>query len=423
MTAPARTTDFMDRVTAAPGGGRLARLRRSPDALRASDYLTIGAGQRFRAVQRRRTGSASRIGFLAVAIAVCVDAVILLGLGVESVRPAIALDLVVLAGALAAWWLVGDRLRRHPEAAAFTIMLGVTISTVVSGTVATAIAAQTVGYLLLLPSVIALVLPWRTIVHVRWLLAFTLVASTYLMLGPGARFSAAERGDLVVVLIISIGVSLIGHGLLQHGQIRSFAQLERIQALRRRAAADHRELECVHRELERTARIDPLTGAGNRRRLHEDLLVVRSNIDRSGATYGLMEIDLDHFKGINDRLGHLAGDDVLRRVVEAVQQATRATDAVYRYGGEEFVVILPLADREQLQIAAERLRTAVLELAIEHPANPSVGVVSVSIGATLIGDDTLELSDEQWFWVVDRAMYAAKAGGRNQVRLATGLAA
>ena len=65
----------------------------------------------------------------------------------------------------------------------------------------------------------------------------------------------------------------------------------------------------------------------------------------------------------------------------------------------------------------------MLELGIEHPANPSIDVVSVSIGATLIGDDKLALSDEQWFWVVDRAMYAAKAGGRNQVRLATGLAA
>lgn len=136
-----------------------------------------------------------------------------------------------------------------------------------------------------------------------------------------------------------------------------------------------------------------------------------------------MEIDLDHFKGINDRLGHLAGDDVLRRVVEAVQTATRATDSVYRYGGEEFLVILPVGDREQLLAAAERLRMAVLALAIEHPGNATLGVVSISIGATLVGDDNLSLSDEQWFWVVDRAMYAAKAGGRNQVRLATALAA
>jgi diguanylate cyclase (GGDEF)-like protein len=423
MTAVARPTDAADRTTAVRAGGPRARLRNVTAAIRASEYLTVGSGRRFRAAQRRRTRTASRIGFLAVAVAVAIDAAVLFGLEGESVRPAIALDLVLLVGAVAGCWLVPRRFPHHPEAVAFVIMLGVAVSTVLSGTVAPSLAAQTVGYLLLLPSVVALVLPWRTIVHVGWLLAFTVVSSSYLLIGPGARFSAGERSDLIVVLMVSIGVSVVGHVLLQHGQIRGFVQVERIKTLRRRAATDHRELELVHRELERTARIDPLTGAGNRRRLHEDLLAVRSNIDRSGATYGLMEIDLDHFKGINDRLGHLAGDDVLRRVVEAVQTATRANDSVYRYGGEEFVVILPMDDRVQLLAAAERLRTAVLELGIEHPANPSVGLVSVSIGATLIGDDTLELSDEQWFWVVDRAMYAAKAGGRNQVRLATGLAA
>ncbi len=82
-----------------------------------------------------------------------------------------------------------------------------------------------------------------------------------------------------------------------------------------------------------------------------------------------------------------------------------------------------MGDREQLLAAAERLRTAVLDLGIEHPDNASHGVVSVSIGATLIGDETLDQSDEQWFYVVDRALYAAKAGGRNQVRYATGLVA
>jgi diguanylate cyclase (GGDEF)-like protein len=391
--------------------------------IRASEYVTVGGGRRFRAVQRHRTRTASRVGSLFVAGAVVLDAVVLLGQSGDNIRTAIALDVAVMIGALGAWWLLPRQLYHRPEAAASVVMVGIVVSTVVSGTVAPSVAVQSFGYLLLLPSLIALVLPWRTIVHMRWLLIFTAVASTYLLSGMGERFAAGERGDLMVVLCVSIGTSLIGHGLLQRGQIRSFAQMQRIHALRRRTEADHHELERVHHELERTARIDPLTGAGNRRRLHEDLLVVRSHIDRSGSTYGLMEIDLDHFKGINDRLGHLAGDDVLRRVVEAVQAATRASDSVYRYGGEEFVVLLPMADREQLLAAAERLRSAVLELGIEHPDNAALGVVTVSIGATLIGDDTLNLTDEQWFYVVDRALYAAKAGGRNQVRYATGLAA
>ncbi len=402
---------------------RVAGLRTLPARLRGSEFLSIGQGRRYRAVARRRTRAASRVGFLIVALACGVDALALIGLGTDGVWPAIALDVAILTSALVGIWLLPRALYHVPEAAAFAITISVAVSTVVTGFLAPTLAAQTIGYLLLLPGLIALVLPWRSIVHVGWLLAYASIAGFYFVVGPGDRFSPAERGDLVIVLIVSLGASVAGHLLLQHGQIRSFAQLGRIQALRRRAAADHRELERVHHELERTARIDPLTGAGNRRRLHEDLRAVRSNIDRSGATYGLMEIDLDHFKGINDKLGHLAGDDVLRRVVEAVQAATRANDSVYRYGGEEFVVILPMADRDQLMTAAERLRSAVLELGIVHPANPSVGVVSVSIGATLIGGETLALSDEQWFWVVDRAMYAAKAGGRNQVRLATGLAA
>ena len=358
-----------------------------------------------------------------MAAAVGVDAVALLGIGTDGVWPAIALDLVILAAALAAFWLLPRTLAHVPEATAFAITMGVAVSTVVTGFLAPSLTAQTVGYLILIPGLIALLLPWRTRTHLAWLAGYALVASFYLVATPTTDLRPSERGDLMIVLLVALGASVAGHVLLQHAQVQGFARLERNKALRRRIAADHRELARVHAELERTARIDPLTGAGNRRRLYEDLQAVRSDIDRSGTTYGLMELDLDHFKGINDRLGHLAGDDVLRRVVEAVQRATRATDSIYRYGGEEFVVILPLRDREQLMAAAERLRTAVLDLGIEHPTNPALGVVSVSIGATVITDETLALTDEQWFWVVDRALYAAKAGGRNQVRLATGLAA
>jgi diguanylate cyclase (GGDEF)-like protein len=358
-----------------------------------------------------------------MAVAAAVDAVVLLGLGTNGVRPAIALDLAIVGAAILSLWLIPRSHGHVAEVAAFAVTIAVGTSTVVTGFTAPSLAAQTVGYLVLLPVLIALVLPWRTIVHLRWLLCYTVVAAVYFIVGPGARFSPAERGDLLVVLIIAVGASVAGNLLLQHGHIRAFAQLERIRSLQRRAEADHRELSRIHRELERTARIDPLTGAGNRRRLIEDLRTVRANIDRSGAVYGLLELDLDHFKGINDRLGHLAGDDVLVRVVEAVQTAMRATDGLYRYGGEEFVVILAVTDRDQVLAAAERVRTAVLDLRIENPTNDQHGVVSVSIGATLLGDATLALTDEEWFLVVDRALYDAKEGGRNQVRFKTGVAA
>jgi diguanylate cyclase (GGDEF)-like protein len=411
------------RSMAVSAAGLRARIRDLPRAIRATEYLAVGDGHRFRVVQRRRTRAAARVSFLVVAAFNAIDATYLIGLGTSNVGPAIAFDAVVMLAAIVAWWQLPRRLYRHPEATAALIMLCVAITTVGSGTLAPVLAVQTVGYLLVLPTLIALALPWRTIVHLRWLLAFALVAATYLTVGAGTRFSLSERDDLVIVLLLSIAASLIGHGLLNRGQIHAFAQMENIRVLRRRTATDHHELERVHHELERTARIDPLTGAGNRRRLHEDLIGIRAHIQRFGTTYGLLELDLDHFKGINDILGHLAGDDVLRRVVEVVTTATRATDSVYRFGGEEFMVILPLHDPEHLMLAAERLRMAVLKLGIEHPANATVGVVSISVGATLLDEDALGLTDEQWFGVVDAALYAAKAAGRNQVHMATAVTA
>lgn len=423
MTTLVPSLDERRRKASIAGNGLRVLLRDLPAAIRASEYLVVGGGHRYRGVQRRRTRSASRVSFLAVAAFTLLDATYLIGLGATSVGPAIAFDVLVGLAALIAWWQLPRRLYHHPEATASAIMLGLAIATVASGTLAPALAVQTVGYLLLFPTLIALALPWRTIVHLRWLAAFALVVSAYLLIGAGSRFSVGERDDLIIVLVVSIVASLIGHGLLNHGQIHAFAQMERIRLLRGRAATDHRELERIHDELERSSGIDPLTGAGNRRRLHEDLVRVREEIERLATSYGLMEVDIDHFKAINDGLGHLAGDEVLRRVVQAVNTATRATDAVYRYGGEEFLVLLPLQDANHLLRAAERLRTGVLSLRIAHPANEKLGVVSVSIGATLIGTEALHLSDEQWFEVVDRAMYEAKAGGRNQVRVTTALAA
>ncbi len=179
------------------------------------------------------------------------------------------------------------------------------------------------------------------------------------------------------------------------------------------------ELGRAHHALELTARTDALTGARNRRRLDEDLRAVRAHIDRSGMRYGLLMIDLDHFKEVNDRRGHLAGDEVLRQVVEAIEGSVRADDGVYRYGGEEFLAIMSVPTREALLRAAARLQVVVTGLGIEHPDNQPWGLVSVSIGASLIGPFNLDLSTDAWIAQTDEALYAAKRHGRNCVRFMT----
>lgn len=401
--------------------GRLAVLRSSvramPGRIRRSEYVRLGANRRFRAIQRRRTRVASRYGFLVIAIAVGFDALALFGLQGSHTTVALALSGVTIGLALIGWWLLPRGLRRYPEPVAWVVALGLGVTTAVTGLTVPTLAVQSAGYLLVIPGLVALVLPWRTRTHVWWLLAYSVVAIGFFTLDLNSAFTAEERGDLVVVFLVALGASLAGHVLLQRSQIHSFAQLERIRALQRRAASDMVELERVHHALELTARTDPLTGAGNRRRLTEDLRAVRAHINRSDFTYGLVAIDLDRFKAINDLAGHSAGDEVLRQVVEAVQATLRVNDAVYRLGGEEFLVVLAVPSMDGLAAATDRLRTVVVGLGLEHPANPPHGLVSISLGATLVGAADLDQTDEQWFERVDAALYRAKAKGRNRVEL------
>ncbi len=391
------------------------QIRSAPARLQASEFRTVGASRRFRAIERHRTRTASRAGFVVIALAVGFDALALSGLQGASVGSAIGLDAVTLLLTVAGWWLLPRGLRHNPELAALVVTLGVAVSTVATGVAVPSLAAETLSYMLVIPGLIALVLPWRTSTHLVWLVSYSALGIGYLALDPSGRFSADERGDLVIVLVVALGASLAGHILLKRAQIRSFSQLQKIHVLHRRADADMLELERVHHALELTARIDPLTGAGNRRRLEEDLRAIRAHVNRSAMTYGLVAIDLDRFKAINDRAGHQAGDDVLRRVVGAIQQTLRAEDAIYRLGGEEFLVILHVPGSDGLLAAAERLRTTVSGLSIAHPENVPHGVVSISLGAALIGAADLDLTDAQWLDRADQALYRAKATGRNRV--------
>lgn len=409
-------------VAARSTGRRFARLEAVASIgtrIRTSEYLVVGADRRFLAAQRRRTRSASRIGMLVIVAAVLFDAIALLGLQAGHPEVSIALGLLTGAMALVAWWLLPGRLRHHPEPAAWIVTICLSISTVATGLAVPALAVETAGYLLVIPGLVALMLPWRTVMHIRWLLAYAAIAAGYLAFDWTGSFNAEERSDLVVVLLVALGASLAGHIMLTRSQIRGFVQLESIRHLRRQSDTDRAALEVAHHALELTARTDPLTGAGNRRRLDEDLRAVRAHINRSGFTYGLMEIDLDRFKAVNDLLGHGAGDLVLQQTVTAIQNGLRAEDALYRLGGEEFLVIVAVPTAEALFTAADRVRTIVLDLGIPHPANPPVGVVSVSIGAALIGAGELALSNDEWLAAADAALYAAKTAGRNRVRIAS----
>ena len=170
----------------------------------------------------------------------------------------------------------------------------------------------------------------------------------------------------------------------------------------------------AHDRLERLAAIDPLTDAYNRRfglgRLREEY----SRAVRAEAPFGILMVDIDHFKAVNDTYGHLVGDRVLRAVAGACRRVVREGDVLVRYGGEEFLVLLPGAGHDDVMQIGERIRRAVSETSVVDGASRLS--VTVSVGATTFRD-TVETPDAL-VALADRALYEAKDGGRDRLVLA-----
>lgn len=167
----------------------------------------------------------------------------------------------------------------------------------------------------------------------------------------------------------------------------------------------------------RAARVDPLTHVANRLRLEEDLAVLQAEVSRYGHRVVVAMCDIDAFKRYNDRYGHLAGDRALQRVAQAIRGSLRRADRVYRYGGEEFLVVLPEQTPADATAAMERVRAAVEGMGIEHAPGARQRILTLSIGTAPIGDG--ENSVRDGIARSDKALYRAKAAGGNVVRSAT----
>ncbi len=189
---------------------------------------------------------------------------------------------------------------------------------------------------------------------------------------------------------------------------------ERVTALHRELAQSRAEMQRMNEELYRTARTDPLTGLGNRLRLQEDLYVLHGRVERYGHCYCVALCDIDRFKAYNDLYGHLAGDQVLRKVGETIAQLSRRGDAAYRYGGEEFLVVWPEQSPATAFVAAERLRKAIQNLALPHERNAPTGVVTLSAGVASFCPGQSS-PPEELVKRADAALYQAKEAGRNRV--------
>lgn len=173
-------------------------------------------------------------------------------------------------------------------------------------------------------------------------------------------------------------------------------------------------LEETQQRLRAEAVLDPLTGQLNRRGLNEVVAGSLSYLQRNQQPAALLMIDLDHFKRVNDQFGHDGGDLVLVQTAKAIKTMLRQSDVLARFGGEEFLIFLPAANRDMAQRTAERLLEGVRQL--EWPASmPEDYQLTISIGVSVFGPDydfgrTLRLADQ--------ALYRAKQNGRDRIEFA-----
>ncbi|MGQ9894824.1 MAG: GGDEF domain-containing protein [Roseiflexus sp.] len=169
----------------------------------------------------------------------------------------------------------------------------------------------------------------------------------------------------------------------------------------------------VQEELERMralALLDPLTGIGNRRFIESNTYSLLEELRRYGWSFGVILIDIDHFKAVNDTFGHLVGDEILKMVARTLLHNIRTFDIVGRWGGEEFVVIARNVDSALLRSLAERLRILVEKSSL--PVANEVVYVTISMGAALArwNDTPVTLLDR-----ADQMLYLSKQSGRNRV--------
>jgi two-component system cell cycle response regulator len=220
-------------------------------------------------------------------------------------------------------------------------------------------------------------------------------------------------GPPPIVRPITLGETSIGHLALATRDPEAHQDADFATVIARELAGPIRIATLIE-ESERLATTDALTGLMNRRASTGGLEIEIARSSRYGHPLSLLLLDVDHFKVINDRRGHSAGDAVLSSLGRLLSGLRRKSDIVARWGGEEFVVALTSTDLEGARVLAERLRSSIEELAIVDaggapiPITASVGVTSFAVGETL----------ESLVDRADRAMYAAKTAGRNRVVVA-----
>ena len=224
---------------------------------------------------------------------------------------------------------------------------------------------------------------------------------------PASAFVVADEDSRLLVLPEEIFWSLVN---VSH----DFAQKLLYLLAKRMRDSNAALSDSVRRqhEYKRNATLDELTGLHNRRWMQEMVARQIKRCQFSGSPLSLLMMDIDHFKSVNDNFGHLAGDQVLRKVAWTMMSNLRPTDLLARYGGEEFLAALPDTDLAGARIAAESMCIAIRQATTENGEDDGLPPTTVSIGIAEMQPDQ---SFDDLIECADRAMYRAKKNGRDRV--------
>jgi diguanylate cyclase (GGDEF)-like protein len=355
-------------------------------------------------------------------------------------QPAVGPQIVVLMAPLAAAGVVVAILARR-GGRRYVVPLGmfVALLPILSTAASVALVRDSEGFAIacigLIPLAFATFIPLERRPHLLWLVIANVGFLGIALMMRDHAVDPSHPVALAVAAVLSTGLSLGANELQLRRRLETGEQLLAVRGLYGRMkeheidlrrqddfllmqqetlVVQQAELLRLNEELETIARLDALTGLGNRLRLNEDLAQLAARIERSGGTAGLLLMDLDRFKRLNDSAGHLAGDEALRGVAEVLRKTSRLGDGLYRYGGEEFLVILHDADQSVLATAGQRYLTAIEAAAMVHPDNPPYGVVTASAGATELSQSNCADVDVP-LRNADEALYVAKDSGRNRL--------
>jgi len=310
-------------------------------------------------------------------------------------------------GMAAAWalvavllWKIGvPRLRHHPTFLGLLVCAIGTAFTLSFEPVEPDLHNLAIGCMTVLPLASTILFFWRPATHLLMLEAFYAITIAYAeLISPATEPS--ERSALIVVTGVSCLLSAFGN---VEGTLRRNGRAREARQLRLQRA----ELRQIARERAQEARTDVLTGLRSRRAMNEDLESLQARLAASGTGAAVALLDLDRFKLYNDRYGHAAGDRLLSEVGRVLRDCLRLGDVAYRYGGEEFLLVLEDATAPQAETVVERVREIVRSEGIEHPDNAPWGVVTFSAGVA-------EVDPARGAPIETALRRAAKGRGRNR---------